>query len=124
MIDISQEQQASDVIERFNEAWNDHNLDSAIAFLSDGCVFENTSPGPDGERFVGKDAIREAWQPVFDTPGMYFEVEEAIACGDRLFSRWRYHWTNGDGQQMSIRGADFFRVFDGKIVEKLSYVKG
>ena len=39
--------------------------------------------------------------------------------GDRCTVRWRYSW--GDG---SIRGVDVFRVQDGKVAEKLSYVKG
>ena len=37
----------------------------------------------------------------------------------RATVRWRYSW--GDG---SIRGVDIFRVQDGKVAEKLSYVKG
>jgi len=52
-------------------------------------------------------------------PAARFELEELFACGDRCTTRWRYSW--GDGH---IRGVDVFRVRDGKVAEKLSYVKG
>jgi hypothetical protein len=37
--------------------------------------------------------------------------------------RWRYTWMNPDSQG-HVRGVDVFRVQDGKVAEKLSYVKG
>ncbi len=49
------------VVDRFNHAWNDHDLSAALALLSEDCVFESTAPAPDGERAVGKSAIRAAW---------------------------------------------------------------
>jgi hypothetical protein len=39
--------------------------------------------------------------------------------GDRAVFRWHYSWGNGH-----VRGVDIFRVEDGKVAEKLSYVKG
>jgi len=35
-----------------------------------------------------------------------------------------YRWENADGTRGHIRGVDLFRVQDGKVAEKLSYVKG
>jgi len=37
--------------------------------------------------------------------------------------RWIYRWVR-DGQEGHVRGVDVFRVRDGKVAEKLSYVKG
>jgi uncharacterized protein (TIGR02246 family) len=107
------------VLERFNRAWNEHDLDGALALVADDCVFDNTSPAPDGERLQGKVAIRAAWKPVFDNPRSHFEIEEVFAAGDRVVQRWRYSW--GSGQ---VRGVDLLRFRDGKVAEKLSYVKG
>jgi hypothetical protein len=42
-----------------------------------------------------------------------------VFSGDRAAVRWRFDW--GDGY---IRGVDLFKVRDGKVAEKLSYVKG
>ena len=47
------------------------------------------------------------------------EVTEQGLLGDRLVARWRYEWAGGH-----VRGVDVFRVRDGRVAEKLSYVKG
>ena len=87
--------------------------------LTDDCLFDATGPAPDGEPSSGRDAIRAAWQPIFDDPNSVFEVEEIVGLGDRVVQRWRYSW--GDGTD---RGIDLFAVAGGKISEKRAYVKG
>jgi len=52
---------AATVIREFNAAWADHDLAAALALTSDDCVFESTSPAPDGQRYVGRAAIGAAW---------------------------------------------------------------
>jgi ketosteroid isomerase-like protein len=107
-------------IDRFNEAFNRHDVDAIMALMTDDVVFENTSPSPDGERHEGPAAVRAFWEGFFaGSPHARFEAEETFAAGDRGVVRWRYSW--GDGH---VRGVDLFRVADGKVAEKLSYVKG
>ncbi len=107
-------------IERFNEAFSRHDVDAVMALFTDDCVFENTSPAPDGERYEGQAAVRAFWERFFaESPRARVEAEDIFAGGDRACVRWRYDW--GDGH---VRGVDVFRVRDGKVVEKLSYVKG
>ena len=107
------------VAEAFGAAWAAHDLDAALAMVTNDCVFDATGPAPDGSRHVGPDAIRAAWQPIFDDTASRFEDEETFALGDRVIQRWRYSWEGGH-----IRGVDVFRIRDGKVAEKLSYVKG
>jgi hypothetical protein len=106
------------VVDAFGAACNAHDLDGALAWCSDDFVFESTSP-PDGERAVGPEEARRIWEPIFANPSTHVEVEETIVAGDRVVQRCRYEW--GDGH---VRAIDLYRVADGKIVEKLSYVKG
>jgi ketosteroid isomerase-like protein len=107
-------------IERFNEAFNRHDVDAVMALMTEDVVFENTSPPPDGERYEGQAAVRAAWEALFaGSPAAHFESEDIFAVGDRTVVRWRYSW--GDGH---IRGVDVFRVREGKVADKLSYVKG
>ena len=113
------------VIERFNEAFNRHDVDAVMALMTDDCVFENTYPPPDGERYEGRAAVRGFWERLFrSTPDARFTFEEIFAAGDRCAQRWRYDFTGGDGRPGHIRGVDILRVRDGKVAEKLSYVKG
>ena len=112
-------------IERFNDAFNRHDVDAVMAAMTEDCVFENTSPAPDGERHVGQAAVRAFWERFFgSSPGATFEAEEMFAAGDRGVLRWRYAWEGIDGEAGHVRGVDVFRVRDGKVAEKLSYVKG
>ena len=110
---------ALDVVEGFGRAWADHDLDAAMAFLSDDCIFDSTGPAPDGSRHVGLAEVRRAWVPIFEDASSRFEAEETFCAGDRVVQRWRYDWDGGH-----VRGVDLFKLRDDKITEKLSYVKG
>jgi len=111
-------------IHRFNDAFNRHDVDAVMALMTDDCVFDNTRPAPDGERFVGQAAVRAFWAEFFRrSPHARFDPEEIFAAGDRCVVRWTYHWVK-DGKPGHVRGVDIVRVWKGKVAEKLSYVKG
>ena len=107
-------------IERFSVAFNRKDVDGVMAAMTEDCVFENTGPAPDGERYVGAAAVREFWKEFFQSnPRANFVTEEQFTAGDRCVVRWRYEWGSGH-----VRGVDVFRVSDGRVAEKLCYVKG
>jgi len=111
-------------VERFNQAFNRHDVDAVMAMMTLDCVFESTRPPPDGERLEGHDRVRNFWQEFFRrSPQARFETEEILAAGDRCVVRWTYRWVR-DGTPGHVRGVDLFRVRDGRVAEKLSYVKG
>ena len=111
-------------VDRFNEAFNRHDVSAVMDMMTEDCVFDSTRPPPDGERFEGQVAVRRFWEEFFRrSPEARFETEEMFAAGDRCVVRWVYHWVR-DGTPGHIRGVDVFRVRDGKVAEKLSYVKG
>jgi ketosteroid isomerase-like protein len=107
------------VVDAFGAAWGAHDLEATMALVTDDVVFESTSPGPDGSRYEGRDAVRKAWLPIFADEEASFEAEETFTAADRVVQRWLYTW--GDGH---IRGVDVFRIRGGLVAEKLSYVKG
>ena len=114
-----------DVIERFNAALNNHDVDAVMALMTPDCVFENTFPAPDGERFEGQPAVRAFWQQLLaGSPQAHFTTEELFTAGDRAVVRWCYAWIDGAGASGHVRGVDLFRVREGHVAEKLSYVKG
>src|SRR5690606_28658074 len=86
------------VVDRFNEAFNRHDVDAVMALMTEDCVFESTGPAPDGVRHAGQAAVRQAWVELFKgSPHAVFSVEEAFAVGDRCVQRWRYDWRGADG---------------------------
>lgn len=110
-------------IERFNDAVNRHDLGAVMNAMTEDAVFESTQP-PDGDRHEGED-IRSFFERLFaGARERHFEVEECIPCGDRATVRWLHRWVGHDGTAGHVRGVDVFRVRDGKVAEKLSYVKG
>ena len=113
-------------IERFNEAFNRHDVDTIMSLMTEDCVFENTSPGPDGSRYQGAQAVRAFWEGFFkDSPQAHFDYEDVFANGDRAVVRWLYRWgPDTENAPGHIRGVDVFRVINGRVAEKLSYVKG
>ena len=50
------------VIERFNEAFNRHDVNAIMSLMTEDCVFENTRPSPDGTRITGQPAVRAFWE--------------------------------------------------------------
>lgn len=111
-------------VERFNAAFNNHNVDSVMEAMTKDCVFENTSPAPDGRRIEGAAEMRVFWEKFFAAnPDAHFEVEEIFAFNDRCVVRWVYRKTK-DSRPWHLRGVDIFKIRDGKVAEKLAYVKG
>jgi ketosteroid isomerase-like protein len=112
-------------IQCFNDAFNRHDVDAVMAAMTEDCVFENTSPSPDGERYEGQVAVRAFWERFFGaSPHATFETEDIFAGGNRGVVCWRYCWIEPDGTRGHVRGVDIFRVRDGKVAEKFAYVKG
>jgi ketosteroid isomerase-like protein len=117
---MSSSARTRETIDAFNTAFNAHDVDAVMALMTDDVQFDNTSPFPDGERFSGQTAVRAFWTDFFaNSPKAHFEAEEIVIADDRATVSWRYSW--GDGH---IRGIDLFKVRDGKVAEKFSYVKG
>ena len=109
----------------FNEAFNRHDVARMMQLMSDDCLFENTDPAPDGTVYKGKEAVTQFWQDFFrESPQAHIEVEEIFGLGFRCVMRWKYDWLDGEGKQGHVRGVDIFKLKDGLICEKLSYVKG
>jgi ketosteroid isomerase-like protein len=111
-------------VNAFNTAFNRHDVDAVMALMTDDVVFDTTGPAPDGQCYVGQAQVRAAWEEFFaGSPTDAFTAEEIFAAGDRCVVRWRFEWNPADPSG-HVRGVDIIRVRDGKLAEKLAYVKG
>lgn len=114
-----------DVIDRFNEAFNRHDVDAVMALMTEDVIFDSTGPAPDGDLYEGADAVRGFWERLFTSnPGAWFDAEDVFAGGDRCTVRWKFTFDRNDPKSGHVRGVDVFKVRDGKVAEKLCYVKG
>jgi ketosteroid isomerase-like protein len=112
-------------VERYRDAVDRHDIDAAVAAFTDDGLIDCTPP-PDGERYEGAVAIRALFRQLFGDPSdqRTFETEELIIAGDRAVLRWCHRWVDTSGRPGHVRGVELLRVRDGKIAEKLAYVKG
>jgi ketosteroid isomerase-like protein len=109
----------------FSAAFGAGDVDAIMALMTDDVVFEATGPAPDGVRHEGAAAVRAVWVELFArTPGAAFTEEDSFVAGERGVLRWRFDWNDEDGAPGHVRGVDVLRFRDGKVAEKLSYVKG
>ena len=111
----------SEVMRRFNQAFQRHEPDALAALVAEDCIIENTGPAPNGSRHVGRRACLDVWQKLAGESSTHFEPEEVFVAGERAIIRWRYFW--GAGENNSVRGVNLMRVRDGLIIEAMGYVK-
>ena len=122
---MSKMETALRVVLEFNEAFNRHDVPGMMKLMTDDCIFENTDPAPDGTVYSGKEVVTQFWQGFFhESPHAHIEIEEIFGLGLHCVMRWKYTWMDESGTQGHVRGVDIFKIKEGLISEKLSYVKG
>ncbi len=104
----------------FSDAWNQHDVDTLMTFMTDDCVFE-TAAGPDacGARHVGQAAVRTAFEAAWKNfPDAQWRNGTHFVSGDRGVSEWLFTGTAADGSRVEANGVDVFTFRDGKIAVK------
>jgi steroid delta-isomerase-like uncharacterized protein len=112
-------------LQAFADAWNRHDVDNLMSFMTDDCVFE-ASAGPEacGTRSKGYHAVRAAFAEVWAIfPDAHWGNARHFVCGDRGVSEWTFTGTRHDGTRVEVQGCDLFTFRDGKIAVKNSYRK-
>ena len=114
-----------EVLQGFADAWNRHDVDALMSFMSAECVFES-SAGPDicGTRYAGPEAVRAAFAEVWTTfPDAHWANARHFVHEDKGVSEWTFTGTRADGTRVEVHGCDLFAFRDGKIALKNSYRK-
>ncbi len=112
-------------LEAFADAWNRHDVDDLMSFMTDDCVFES-SAGSEvcGTRYEGREAVRtgyaKAWQ---DFPDARWADDRHFVSGNQGVSQWIFSGTQSDGKRVEVVGCDIFTFRNGKIAIKNSFRK-
>jgi steroid delta-isomerase-like uncharacterized protein len=112
-------------LQAFADAWNRHDVDALMTFMTHDCVFES-SAGPDacGMRYAGQEAVRAGYAEVWNTfPDAHWGNARHFVQGDRGVSEWIFTGTRTDGTRVEVHGCDLFTFRGGKIAVKNSYRK-
>lgn len=115
----------TDMLQAFADAWNRHDIDALMSFMTEDCVFE-ASAGPEacGSRSMGTKAVRAAFAEVWATfPDAHWGDARHLVHGDRGVSEWTFTGTRPDGTRVEVQGCDLFTFEGGKIALKNSFRK-
>lgn len=116
---------STEVLQAFADAWNRHDVDALMSFMTEDCEFE-ASAGMDicGTRYVGREAVRAAFAEVWTNfPDAHWGNAQHFVQGERGVSEWTFTGTRADGTGVEVHGCDLFTFRDGKIFLKNSYRK-
>ena len=98
------------VIERYNDAWNRHDVDAIVAMHAPDMVFENHTAG---ERAEG-DAVREHIGAIFEAwPDIAFTTRRLYVREDLVVQEWTASATH----KREMRRGDLVAPPSGKRVE-------
>jgi ketosteroid isomerase-like protein len=114
-----------EMLQAFADAWNRHDPEALMSFMSDDCVFE-TSAGPEvsGTRYVGPEAVKAGYIEVFASfPDAHWGDARHFVHGSRGVSEWTFTGTRTDGSRVEVNGCDLFTFRGGRITVKNSYRK-
>src|SRR4030065_2560924 len=89
----------TEVLQAFADAWNRHDADALMSFMTEDCVFDS-SAGPDvcGTRYAGREAVRAGYAEVWSTfPDAHWGNARHFVRGDGGVSGWTFTGKRGGG---------------------------
>ncbi len=105
-------------IDRYDQAWNDQDVDTIMSMHSDDMVFENHTRGV---RVEGED-VRQLLEATFaDQPDMRFSGRRRYVGDDFVVSEWTATATDSEGRKLEWDCIDVFPFRDGLIARKDVY---
>jgi steroid delta-isomerase-like uncharacterized protein len=118
-------------IDRYNAAWNDHDVDAIVALHTEDSVFENHVTG---DAYAGREAIGKAIHGIFAVfPDLAFETRRAYVRDDLVVQEWTARGTHlgamrrsgievpPTGRAVEYRGMDVIPIRDGLVSRKDVY---
>ena len=93
-------------------------------FAEDSSLDMPRGPDPWGQRFTGKEQVRQALATRFaGIPDVHYGNYRNWVCGNMGFSEWTLTGNTTSGVRIEVRGCDHWEFQDGKVVRKDSYWK-
>ena len=114
-----------DTLQAITDAFNRHDLDAIMEFFAEDSSLDMPR-GPDswGQRFIGKEQVRQALATRFTgLPDVHYGDDRHWVSGNMGVSEWTLTGTTTLGVRLKVRGCDHWEFRDGKVIRKDSYWK-
>lgn len=113
-------EQLADLIARYNDAWNRHDVDAIAAMHTDDIVFHNHTAG---ERVEGAEAVRDHIGGIFrNWPGLRFTARRLYVREALVVQEWTATGTHAEsGTPATWDGMDILPTRDGRFARKDVY---
>jgi ketosteroid isomerase-like protein len=110
---------------RFLAPWNRHDIDGALALMTDDCVWEVTRGSePHGTLFEGPSAVRSAIAGAFEMlPDIYYQPIRSLFGEEHVVVELLVSGTLRDGTKTTFHACDILTMREGLIAAKRSYRK-
>ena len=105
-------------IERYNDAWNAHDVDAILSHHAPGMVFENHTAG---ERVEGAEVGPHLARIFENWPDLTFRGRRLYARDGLVVSEWTATATDSEGRKLEWDGIDVFPFEHGLILRKDVY---
>lgn len=114
-----------DRLQAFADAWNRHDIDDLMSFMTDDCTFcANGGSETYGTTFKGRAEVRRGYMEAWNVyPDAQWNNARHMISGDRAFSEWVFTGTDRSGRRVEVAGCDLFVLRGDKIVVKNSFRK-
>lgn len=112
-------------LQAFADAWNRHDIEALMSFMTDDCVFEaNAGSEVVGTSFKGRTEVRRGFAMVWQVyPDARWNNPRHFVSGDRGASEWVFTGTDANRHATEVAGCDLFVFRGDKIVVKNSFRK-
>ncbi len=112
-------------VARMLAAWNAHDVDGAMALMTDDCVWEITrGTEPHGTLFSGATAVRAAIANAFNSiPDIRYESIHSCFGADHVVMELLVTGTLADGTPAKFNACDVLTMREDRISAKRSYRK-
>ena len=123
--------QLQEFIDRYNDAWNAHDVEAIVAMHTEDSVFENHVTG---DRNVGRDQIATAITGIYTVfPDLSFEGRTQYLREDLVVQEWTARGTHEGtmtrgglevpptGKRVEYEGMDIIPIRDGLVARKDVY---
>jgi taurine dehydrogenase small subunit len=108
------------LIQRYFDAFNRHDIEGVMACYHD----EPVIVGANGERRVGRDAVRRSYEAEFAMfPDGFCELRLCTGNSGRGVAESFFHGTHAQRGRIEAIGAEVIEIVDGKIKEIRDYHK-